>query len=51
MDQIFFRGRLILVFLHLSINNKLQNPEAANGVLNYAMNNSKVDVVSLQKQS
>ncbi|XP_012554042.1 serine/threonine-protein kinase mTOR isoform X1 [Hydra vulgaris] len=27
----------------ISINNKLQNPEAANGVLLYAMRNSKVD--------
>ena len=28
-----------------SINNKLQNPEAAHGVLVYAMNNAKIDLV------
>lgn len=40
-----------LFFLSFSINNKLQNPEAANGVLMYAERNSKVDYVSEIKRN
>lgn len=34
-----------LLIFYSSINNKLQNPEAANGVLVYALHRSKVDYV------
>ena len=33
--------------IFFSINNKLQNPEAAHGVLVYAMNNAKIDLVGI----
>ena len=35
-----------LLFLSVSINNKLQQPQAAHGVLVYAMKNHGADVVS-----
>ena len=39
------------VLLRLSINNKLQQPQAAHGVLVYAMKNHGADVVSIPTNS
>ena len=36
-----------VILLRLSINNKLQQPQAAHGVLVYAMKNHGADVVSI----
>ena len=52
--NIFILYQLVVInfqFSLLSINNKLQNPEAANGVLMYAQRNSKVDYVCLYSKS
>ena len=40
-----------IVLLRLSINNKLQQPQAAHGVLVYAMKNHGADVVSIPTNS